>query len=77
MVTNSHRLACTHTPSVRDCGELLDPANGTVSLTGSTVVGSEADYSCLEGFSLSGDALRTCLTSGVWSGQEPQCISEC
>ena len=35
---------------------------------------STATYSCnKEGYSLVGDAVRTCLSSGNWSGNPPNC----
>ena len=35
---------------------------------------SIATYSCnKDGYSLVGDAVRTCLSSGNWSGNRPNC----
>ncbi|XP_052809452.1 CUB and sushi domain-containing protein 3-like [Mya arenaria] len=39
--------------------------------------GQIAVYSCDAGYALSGPALRTCLTSGIWSGTEPECTFGC
>lgn len=55
-----------------DCGILPAPDNGDVEFTGTTV-DSRAVYSCLEGFTLEGARLRTCLESGKWSEEEPVC----
>ena len=34
---------------------------------------STATYSCEDGYNLVGDAVRTCLSSGNWSGYSPYC----
>ena len=34
---------------------------------------STATYSCEDGYNLVGDAVRTCLSSGIWSGYSPYC----
>lgn len=57
---------------VVDCGNLTSPLQGDVSIVGSTF-GSEANYSCLEGYELDGNPNRTCLESGRWSGSDPVC----
>ena len=56
------------------CSELSSPTNGQVTWTGLTS-GSTATYTCDSGYHLIGDQNRTCLSSGVWSGQEPTCES--
>ena len=58
-----------------DCGYLDAPENGTVSVSGTTY-NSVANYSCDPGFGLIGDAMRTCLGTGNWSGSEPTCTSK-
>ena len=55
-----------------DCGQLPDPTNGLVTLTGA-VLGSTATYSCDTGFNLVGSTLRTCQANGLWSGSAPTC----
>ena len=55
-----------------DCGNLNDPSNGQVTLTGTTV-GSLATYQCNSGFSLVGNMERTCQDDGSWSGTDPIC----
>ena len=57
---------------VMKCGSLSDVENGRVNVTDNTV-GSIATYSCDHGFQLVGKSKRTCLSSGVWSGNEPNC----
>ena len=58
--------------TVVDCGNLMDPANGAVSLT-TTTYNSVATYSCNDGYTLVGDTSRTCLDDGSWSGTAPTC----
>lgn len=41
-------------------------------MTGS-FVGDKATYTCNRGFILEGDQLRTCQSTGSWTGQEPIC----
>ena len=55
-----------------DCGDLDDPENGQVSLTGTTF-GSSATYTCNRGFELVGSRMRMCLASGEWMGDAPTC----
>ena len=54
------------------CRELSSPANGQVSWNGLTS-GSRATYTCNDGYRLIGDKFRTCLSNGIWSGQESTC----
>jgi len=51
---------------------LSSPVNGTVSLDANTV-GSQANYSCSEGYTLNGTTTRVCQADGQWSGSEPIC----
>ena len=52
----------------RECEVLSYPANGQV-----TIIGSTATYTCDSGYELIGDDTRTCV-DGVWTGEEPTCI---
>lgn len=54
------------------CGQLSNPLNGFVSLTGTTL-GQRAFYSCEPGFLVVGNSTRTCQISGNWSNTEPRC----
>ena len=36
---------------------------------------STATYSCEDGYSLAGVSVRSCLSSGNWSGDPPHCQS--
>ena len=58
---------------VVDCGDLMDPVNGAVTLTNSTYYASVAIYSCNNGYNLVGETSRTCLVSGSWSDSAPTC----
>lgn len=59
-----------------DCGELENPANGSVSFPGTTL-GSQATYSCDVDFELTGNETRECLSNCEWSGTEPVCERKC
>ena len=60
---------------VENCKEPDSPSNGDVDYT-ATTEGSTVVYSCDPGFVLCGDENRTCLSTGMWSGSTPDCISE-
>lgn len=53
---------------------LLDLDDGTVRQHKGQK-GSVAVLECADGYTLSGSPLRTCLTSGEWSGTAPECKS--
>lgn len=51
--------------------------NGEVKLTSNaTYFGSTTIYECWNGFKLIGNARRTCLENGSWSGYDPHCRGE-
>ncbi|XP_047481240.1 LOW QUALITY PROTEIN: sushi, von Willebrand factor type A, EGF and pentraxin domain-containing protein 1-like [Penaeus chinensis] len=57
----------------RGCGVPSKPSNGQVQVNGGGA-GAVANIECDQGFKLySGDAERTCLVHGMWSGPEPEC----
>ena len=56
------------------CPDLKAPADGSVHYTSSDV-GSQANYSCNEGYTLVGMSTRFCQNDGTWSGQPPLCQS--
>ena len=68
-------ISLNHFASEIDCGSLDDPTNGEVSVSGTTL-NSVATYSCNTGYTLTGDDMRTCLESGLWSGNVPSCIGK-
>lgn len=55
-----------------DCGPLDDIADGAVRLFG-TEYGSKAEFTCNEGFKLTGTSTRTCDADGQWSDESPRC----
>ena len=65
---------------VQVCELLLDPLNGDVNTT-ATLECTVAGYSCIQGYILYGDETRVCQRNaetllGIWSGEEPSCISK-
>ena len=54
------------------CGNLSSPVDGEVSAEGNTF-GSQANYSCSEGYVLNGNSTRMCQADGQWSGSKPTC----
>ena len=57
------------------CSTLSHPDGGMVTTPGDITLGTVATYHCNEGLMLLGNATRTCQSNGVWSGEEPMCIS--
>ena len=55
-----------------ECGDLANPRNGRVDLSGTTF-GSTATYSCNQDYMLDGPRTRNCQADGSWSGREPTC----
>ncbi|KAH7982002.1 hypothetical protein HPB52_002584 [Rhipicephalus sanguineus] len=55
-----------------DCGPLDGIANGTVQLH-STQYGSKAEFTCNNGFKLTGTSTRTCDADGQWTDESPHC----
>ena len=56
------------------CPDLQNPPDGVVSLSDGTAFGSQATYTCNDGFVISsGDDTRTCEANGEWSGTIPTC----
>ena len=55
-----------------ECGPLDNPENGAVTFQ-STNFGSIAIYQCDAGFTLLGEARRTCQITGSWSSSDPLC----
>ena len=55
------------------CDTLPDPEGGSVELPAERTVGSEATYSCDDGYELSDEVTRTCMEDMFWSGIAPTC----
>ncbi|XP_035674957.1 P-selectin-like [Branchiostoma floridae] len=53
------------------CPPGQSPSHGHV--TGNIQYGDTISYTCDAGYVLTGDATSTCLSTGVWSNQPPQC----
>ena len=51
------------------------PDNGDIELSG-VHPGSNAAYSCEEGYTLVGDDTRKCQRNGQWTGSAPICESK-
>lgn len=58
-----------------NCGPPPTSANVNVDFTTMTV-GQNAVYSCPPGYTLVGTSIQTCLVTGSWSGDMPQCLSK-
>lgn len=65
-------LLLVFSSSAVGCGNLPNPNNGQVRLSGTTL-GSTAFYTCNRGYVLVGNGRRTCQANGQWSGREPTC----
>ena len=60
-------------PIATNCPDLLDPAYGSVNVTGMSP-GDKAYYECDDGFTLKGPKTRVCQSDATWSGEEPECL---
>uniref|UniRef100_A0A8C1UMN4 CUB and Sushi multiple domains 2 n=1 Tax=Cyprinus carpio TaxID=7962 RepID=A0A8C1UMN4_CYPCA len=56
------------------CGDLGTPPNGNKIGT-LTVYGATAIFSCNTGYTLVGSRVRECMSNGLWSGTEVQCLA--
>ena len=74
MITNGQVSLCYNliACAVIVCEDLPNIPRGSVFLSGNRE-GSIATYVCDSGYSLAGDAQRTCQSNGLWSGREPSC----
>ncbi len=55
------------------CPTMSPPVNGDVSVSTYNVEGV-ATFTCDDGYKLSGSSRCTCLASGSWSEEAPDCI---
>ncbi|XP_053397800.1 neurogenic locus notch homolog protein 1-like isoform X1 [Mercenaria mercenaria] len=63
---------------IKNCGTLATPLNGNLQYTPNTEYLGLAEFSCNTGYTLVGDATRTCQDTGVWGGTNPTCqINDC
>ena len=56
-----------------DCGALSAPADVLVNYSNGTTYLSVATFECRIGYTLEGDAMRTCQTNESWSNKNPTC----
>ena len=75
----THTTTCTFyfTVTVILCEVLTPPTNGGIVYSNSVSFNSIAVFVCNDDFNLIGTDRRTCLATGEWSGQSPQCIGMC
>lgn len=66
---------CFFLISVISCGDLGTPPNGNKIGT-LTVYGATAIFSCNTGYTLVGSRVRECMSNGLWSGTQVQCLGE-
>ena len=59
---------------IPECPVLPAIGNGNIDLSGGYWAGSIATYICVKDYALVGTATRTCQTTGLWNGMEPDCI---
>ncbi|KAH3889331.1 hypothetical protein DPMN_013385 [Dreissena polymorpha] len=62
------------TCQIKNCGSLTYPDNGLVLTVHGTEYLKIANYSCNQGYIISGVSTRTCLSSGIWSASPPTCV---
>ena len=68
--------------TVIDCGGLAEPDDGRITFAPGAVVyidtglNAVATYTCSEGYSLVGDAIRTCQANSMWDRAEPSCTGK-
>ena len=62
------------------CPMLTDPSNGMVSCSlgddGVATIEDTCSYTCNTGYVLTGNAMRTCGSGGMWDGSGPTCIGK-
>ena len=56
-----------------DCGALNAPADGSVNYSSGTTYLSVARFECGIGYTLEGEAMRTCQANESWSNDNPTC----
>lgn len=57
-----------------DCGKLTTPMFGNISIDGTTY-GAIAQFTCYQGYKLSGSSIRMCGADGKWNGTQSRCTS--
>ncbi|XP_015755086.1 PREDICTED: sushi, von Willebrand factor type A, EGF and pentraxin domain-containing protein 1-like isoform X4 [Acropora digitifera] len=82
-LVGSKRRVCQHNQTwtgtvplckLINCGRLPTPRNGEKKSETSTFLHGQVRFACKGlGFKIEGSQTRTCLESGQWSGQQPEC----
>jgi len=75
-ITCTHRGEWNYAPPYcvcNECPRLAQPPDGYIVSTDSNSYLSLVEYVCYPGFEVVGEATRTCLASGKWSGDAPRC----
>ncbi|XP_064386138.1 mucin-2-like isoform X3 [Halichondria panicea] len=79
--TMSTDALTTETPTSAVCSDLLTINNGTIVYSSGSPDNRPEDvtaiHSCDASFSLVGEAVRTCGSTGEWSGSPPTCVVVC
>ncbi|XP_052786198.1 sushi, von Willebrand factor type A, EGF and pentraxin domain-containing protein 1-like [Mya arenaria] len=75
-------IICSHTGlwngtvpqcTLVDCGSVTAPVNGSVVLSGGTTYGEVANFTCDDGFVITGSDSIRCNASGLWNASTPTC----
>ena len=66
--------------SVPNCSDLSTFHNGNIAYSNGSdnkrPFNTTATYTCETGYNLMGNNTRTCQREELWSGEEPECVSE-
>ena len=73
LISSELPLMCSSSSAV-DCPALEKPSDGCVEVP-SLKQGTNATYSCNEGYNMMGDSSRTCDSTATWTGNAPTCQS--
>ncbi|XP_023931054.1 protein mesh [Lingula anatina] len=68
-----YATAVTDTEPVVLCPRLETPPNGQKTVTSGYTAGAEVTFACDNGYILQGSANRTCLSTGLWNGENSSC----
>ena len=72
-LNNSKWSEVGQTCAIQNCGQLLDPTNGNVSMPLGTTYGQHAVFTCETGFKLSSAEILDCGEDGTWNATSPSC----